>query len=156
MHTAELMAALDTVEDDHELVLQKMQALKQAVSGLLDLEHADVHAIVAQLRDSNAFFSTQFETHMQEEETTLFPLLERFAADGPALVARLRQEHAELRRRLEAFGNCLHVAVEVEDELPRMVLRDLLTDGWALWEMLDQHAHTETQGLRECIAISMR
>jgi hemerythrin-like domain-containing protein len=156
MHTAELMAALNTVEEDHELVLRKVQALKQAVSGLLDLDHADVQAVVAQLRDSNAFFSTQFETHMQEEETTLFPLLERYATDGPGLVARLRQEHAELRHKLEAFGNCLQVAVEVEDELPRMVLRDLLTDGWALWEMLDQHAHTETRAVSECIAISMR
>jgi hypothetical protein len=32
-----------------------------------------------------------------------------------------------------------------------VVLRDLLTYAWELWELLDRHAHAETQGIHECL-----
>jgi hypothetical protein len=155
MNAAELLAALSTVEKDHEMVLKKVRELKNAVSRLLDPDKADVPAVIAQLRDLNEYFALEFSEHSAEEETTLFPLLERHAPDGPALVARLRKDHREICLRREEFANCLTVALEVEDELPRMVVRDLLTDGWALWEMLDKHAHDETQAAHAVIALSM-
>jgi hemerythrin-like domain-containing protein len=151
MNAAELRAALNTVEQDHALALKKVQALKNAVSSLLDPDHADVQAVVEQLRDLNMYFAKEFSAHTAEEETTLFPLLERNAPGGRELVARLRQEHQDICRKREEFANCLGIAVEVGDEIPRMVLRDLLADGWLLWELLDKHAHTETQAVHRCV-----
>jgi hypothetical protein len=64
----------------------------------------------------------------------------------------LRREHAEIRRRCQELGNCLEVADDLENEFPRMVLRDLLTYGWELWELLDDHARTETRAVHRYLA----
>jgi hemerythrin-like domain-containing protein len=149
MSSAELGAVLNTVEQDHRLVLEKMRVLKDAVGCLLGPGAVDVRGVLDRLRQSNDYFAGQFEAHMQEEERALFPFLERQKPEGPALVARLRQEHAEIRRLREEFGKCLAVAFEIEDDPPKMVLRDVLAFGWELWELLDNHAHVETQAVHQ-------
>ena len=151
MNLTAFKAALDTVEQDHQLVLDKVQALKELVSGLLAPEDFDARQVLERLRDLEAFFATVLANHMDEEETTLFPLLEQYHDGGPALVTRLRGEHDEIRRLLAAFNNSLGVALDLQDGLPRAVLWDLLVDGWELWELLDKHAHAETESMRQCL-----
>src|SRR4051794_23450792 len=155
MDAATFRAALDTVEQDHHLVVDRMQALKEVMTALTS--PGDVGPqVFARLQELDRFFVTQFSTHLDEEEKTLFPLLEQFAPEGPALAARLRDEHAALRRAMEDFDNCLGVAAELQDRPPRVVLRDLLTYGWDLWDRLDQHAHAETQGIHACLRRRMK
>jgi hemerythrin-like domain-containing protein len=151
----ESLAALNTVEQDHQLVLDKMRALKETVSCLLEPGDTGPRRALDRLRDLNEYFATHFAAHLEEEEATLFPFLERCNPAGPELVARLRREHGEIRRKREEFGNCLEVASELEDDLPRQVLRDLLDYGWDLWEFLDHHAHLETQAVHQCIGRSL-
>ncbi len=150
MNATELMAALDTVEQDHQLILDKMTGLKAAVACLLE-PATNCHAALDRLRELNDFFATAFETHMQEEEVTLFPLLEKNGPDSVALVKHLLDQHAEIRGRLEEFDKCLHVADETEDNLQKMVVRDLVAFGWELWQTLDEHARLETQAVRGCM-----
>jgi hemerythrin-like domain-containing protein len=152
MNRAELMTALNTVEQDHRLVLDNVETLKETVSSLLEPDWADSQQILAKLQEINAYFATQFEAHLDEEETTLFPLLEQQKPEGPELVARLRLEHEQIRSKRKDFGNCLELAVELEEGLTKMVLRDLLIYGLDLWEMLDKHAHVETQAVHQCVA----
>jgi iron-sulfur cluster repair protein YtfE (RIC family) len=152
MNFAELMAAMNTVEEDHRLVLDRVQALKEAVSCLHDPRNVDCKRVLAKLRDLNTFFATQFVRHLEEEETTLFPFLERRNAENANLVGRLRLDHQEIRRRREEFSNCLDLAIELENGLTTMVLRDLCLYGFELWEILNNHAHAETQAVRECVA----
>jgi hypothetical protein len=150
MTAAELKTALDTVEQDHRLVLDKVQALKEAVYRLLE-PGAVPRRFLDRLREINEYFATHFAAHLEEEEATLFPFLERHTPDGPGLVGRLRLEHEEIRRKREDFGNCVDVALQLEDGLPGAVRRDLLTLGWDLWELLDKHAHVETRAVQECV-----
>jgi hemerythrin-like domain-containing protein len=152
MNATDLLPALSTVEQDHRLVLDKMRALKETASYLLDPGAIDPRQVRERLHKLHDFFTTQFTAHIEEEETTLFPLLEQHQPGGPELVARLRREHAEIRRRGEDLGNCLEVADELEDEFPRAVLRDLLAYGWDLWELLDDHARTETRAVHHYLA----
>ncbi len=154
MNTDEIMAALCTVEQDHQLVLDKMQALREAVSGLLE-PNTPARRTLDRLQELNRYFVTQLMTHLEEEEVTLFPLLERHKPEGPKLVIRLREEHTEIRRQLDEFGNCLEIALQLEDA-PRVVLRDLLSYGWDFLESLDNHAHVETQGVHLCFARSLQ
>jgi hemerythrin-like domain-containing protein len=151
MNASESMAALGTVEQDHRLVLDKVQALKEAIGFLVEPEGTDLRRALDRLKALERFFATQFAAHMEEEEQTLFPFLQRHDPDSSEVVAQLRREHADIRRQLEEFGNCLAVAGELEDELPRAVLRDLLADGWRLWEALDSHAHDETRAVHRCV-----
>jgi hypothetical protein len=83
-------------------------------------------------------------------------LLEQQKPDGAELVGRLRLEHEEIRHKREEFGNCLQVASDLEERLPRAVVRDLLIDGWDLWEILDKHAYVETQAVQQCVARYLR
>jgi hypothetical protein len=152
MGATEFLSAFTIVEQDHELVLTRMRALKETVSGLLDPEDAGLPRTLQRLRELHVFFGTQFESHMEEEEVGLFPLLEQGVQDGPELVARLQQEHEDLRRKCAELGNSLQVATDLEGAVPVMVLWDLMSYGWELWEALDNHAHAETQALYQCIA----
>jgi hemerythrin-like domain-containing protein len=152
MNTDEFLAAMNTVEKDHQLVLDKVQALRETVADVFDPANVDAQRVVNRFRDINNYFATQFTAHMEEEEMTLFPFLEEYKPGGRELVARLRQEHAEILRKREEFGNCVEFAAELEDGITRMVLRDLLAYGWELWEHLDRHAHTETRAVHECLA----
>jgi hypothetical protein len=155
MNAAEVMAALNTVEQDHQIVLDKAQALKETVGCLIDPAGLDPHRVLDRLRDISRYCGTQLEAHMEEEEVTLFPLLEGHHPEGPELVTRLRQEHAEIRRKREEFDNCLHVAGDLEDDLPERVLTDLLAYGWDLWEALDAHAHAEAQAVHRGLVRSL-
>jgi hemerythrin-like domain-containing protein len=154
-NAAAFQAVLDTVEQDHQLVLNKMQALKDAVCELLDLDTGDPGPVLDRLWDSNEYFATQFASHLAEEEAALFPLLERLHSEGPALVNRLRREHGEIRRKREELGNCLELAVELKEGLTPTVIRDVLTYGWELWALLDDHARLETQAVHQCLMQSL-
>jgi hypothetical protein len=151
MKASELLAALNTVEQDHRLVLHKVQALREAVECLLGPGDTDPRRFLGRLRELDGYFATHFAAHLEEEEATLFPLLERHTPGGAELVGRLRLEHEEIRRKREDFGNCVGVATDLEDGLPKAVRRDLLTLGWELWELLDAHAHVETQAVHGCV-----
>jgi hypothetical protein len=156
MTTADLITAFNTVEQDHRLVLDKVQALREAVTCLLDPEPENPTGVLDRLREVSACLATQFEAHMEEEESTLFPLLEQEKPEGADLVARLRQEHAEIRRRRAEFDDCLTVADGLEGGATRVVLMDLLIYGWDLWEYLDYHAHIETRAVHQCLAHAFR
>jgi hemerythrin-like domain-containing protein len=151
MDAAELLAALKTVEQDHHLVLERMQALVETVACLTDPANLEAKQVFGRLLELDNYFRTRFATHMGEEELTLFPLLERFSPDGTALVNRLREEHSTVRRKLDAFNRCLEAAIDRQDHPPRAVLRDLLIAGWELWELLDRHAHDETRAIHACM-----
>jgi hemerythrin-like domain-containing protein len=151
MNAATFVEALNTVEQDHHLVVDRVQVLQQLALALLEPEISDAPRLFARLRELNNYFATQFVTHLDEEETTLFPLLEQFEPEGPALAKRLRQEHEELRRRLGEFDSCLEIATELQDRPPRTVLEDLRAYTWDLWQLLDSHAHLETEGLHDCL-----
>jgi hemerythrin-like domain-containing protein len=153
--TNEIMAALNTVEQDHRLVLEKAQALNDIVSCVLDAADMDPHQALGRLREINKYFATEFESHLEEEETTLFPLLAKHTPGGSGLAACLRREHGELRRKRGEFENCLETAAELEDTLPKAVLRDLVVYGWEFWEALDNHAHAEARALHQYLARSL-
>ena len=84
MHIADFVAALNTLEQDHQLLLDRMQALKEMVGCLAEPESIDPPRVFGRLRELDKYFITQLTTHMDEEETTLFPLLEQFPPEGSA------------------------------------------------------------------------
>ncbi len=151
MNAAPSVAALNTVEEDHRLVLEKMRALREAISWLISSGGPGPRRALGRLREVHDYFATHFAAHLLEEETTLFPYLRKYLPDGPDLVAGLQAEHTEIRRKREEFGDCLDVAAELGDDLPRAVVNDLLSFGWELWDMLDHHAHAETYAVQRCL-----
>jgi hemerythrin-like domain-containing protein len=149
MDVTGVMAALNTVEQDHRLVLERMQTLKDSVDCLLYRTPEDARQALLQLREINKYFATEFTCHLEEEEQTLFPLLEQCNPEGREQVARLRTEHDTIRRACQELDDCLQVANELKDGLRKAVLRDVFLYGWRLWERLDDHAHLETQMIHQ-------
>lgn len=153
MNLDQFTAALKVVEDDHQLVLEKAQALRKVLRSLMETEDRHPHQVIAKLQDISDFLGTRLAGHLDEEETALFPFLEQSLPEGGALVARLRLDHAAILEKRQEFANCLEIAAELVDGgLTHAVLLDLLAFGLELWELLDAHAHSETQGIRQCIA----
>ncbi len=151
MNATEVLAALDTIEQDHRLVLERMQALKETVNCLMYQNATDIRQVLFKLREINKYFSTEFLCHSDDEDQTLFPLLEQSLPEGKSLVTRLRAEHDMIRRRCEEFDGSLQIALDLEDGLNRTVLRDVFIYGWRLWELLDDHARVETQAIQQCV-----
>lgn len=151
MNSINVMAALNTVEQDHRLVLDRIQALKNTVDWLTNRTPKDARQGLLQLRDINKYFATELICHLEEEEQTLFPLLEESNSQGRELVARLRTEHDAIRQRCQELDDSVQFAIELEDDLPRAVLRDVYFYGWRLWELLDAHAHVESQAIHQCL-----
>jgi hemerythrin-like domain-containing protein len=151
MNATGVIAALNTVEHDHRLVLDRIQALKDTVDWLMNRNVKDARQGLLQLREINKYFATEFACHLEEEEQTLFPLLEQWNAEGRELVAQLRTEHDTLRHRCQELDDSVQVAIELEDGLRKAVLRDVYIYGWRLWEGLDDHAQVETQAIHRCL-----
>jgi hemerythrin-like domain-containing protein len=116
----------------------------------------DARPALVQLREINKYFATELACHLEEEEQTLFPLLEQCKPEARAQVARLRTEHDTIRRACQELDDCLQVAIELEDGLRKAVLRDVFHYGWRLWALLDDHAHLETQAIHQCLESSLR
>jgi hemerythrin-like domain-containing protein len=151
MDVTGVLAALNTVEEDHRLVLERMQALQDSVDWLMHRTPEDARQALLQLREINKYFATEFTCHLEEEEQTLFSLLEQCNPEGREQVALLRMEHDTIRRGCQELQDCLQVAIELEDGLRNSVLRDVVFYGWRLWERLDDHAHLETQMIHQCL-----
>jgi hemerythrin-like domain-containing protein len=154
MNATKVLAALETIEQDHRLVLERMQALKETVSCLMYQKTEEIRQVLFKLREINKYFSTEFTCHSDQEEQTLFPLLEQVIPEGKSLVARLRTEHDTIRRRCEEFDDSLQVALDLEDGLNKTVLRDVFIYGWRLWELLDDHARSETHAIHQYVESS--
>ena len=115
MDVTGVLAALNTVEQDHRLVLERMQALKDSVEWLMHRTSEDARQTLLQLREINKYFATEFICHLEEEEQTLFPLVEQCNPEGREQVARLRTEHDTIRRGCQELDNCLQVDGGVQD-----------------------------------------
>jgi len=150
MKGPELVTALQIVEQDHQFVLNQIAALKDCLGVLLRPGEGDLHQVLQRFKEINDYLETNFTAHLLEEETTLFPFLDQLKPEGSSLVGRLRLEHEAIRGKRVEFANCLAIAFEVEDALPKMVVRDLLIDAWELWDLLDRHAHEETEAVQSC------
>jgi hypothetical protein len=146
------MAALKVVEDDHQLVLEKVQALGKALRCLSGAGDRQPNRVITILQGFNDFLAGRLASHLEEEERMLFPFLEGSFPEGSSLVARLRMDHRALLSKSQEFANCLEIAAELVDGgLTRAVVLDLVAFGLELWELLDAHAHNETQAIRQCL-----
>jgi hypothetical protein len=152
MNLNQFIAALKVVEDDHQLVVEKVQALRKALACLTETGQRQLRQLIAKLQNVHDFLGTRFASHLEEEERTLFPFLEQSLPDGASLVTRLKLDHTAIVGKRQEFANCLEIAAElVDDGLTRAVLLDLLAFGLELCELLDAHAHSETQAIRQCL-----
>jgi hemerythrin-like domain-containing protein len=153
MNLDQFMTALKILEDDHQLVLENLQALRNASHYLSEIGEPRTQKVAAMLRKANDYLGTRLTAHLSEDESFLFPFLEKAIPDGGTLVARLRSDHATILEKRQEFAHLLEVAAQLEnDGRSKAVLFDLLAMGFKQCELLDAHAHNETQAIRQCIA----
>jgi hemerythrin-like domain-containing protein len=151
MEISQLMSAMNMVETDHQLVVEKLQLLKDALGCLMDSER-NATSLVKRIYELSKVIASRFSTHVAQQEIRLLPFLVQNLPEEPGLVATLRNEHERIERKSAELSNCLKVALELEEKLPHAVLWDVMTYGWELWELLDGHAHRETAAIRRCFA----
>jgi hypothetical protein len=151
MEISQLMSAMNMVETDHQLVVEKLQLLKDALGCLMDSDRNPA-SVVKRIDELSKVIASRFSAHVAQQEIRLFPFLLQNLPEEPDLVAALRKEHEGIEQKSAELSNCLKLALELEEKLPHAVLWDVMTYGWDLWELLDGHAHRETAAIRRCFA----
>jgi hypothetical protein len=148
MEITQLMSAMNWIEDDHQLVVDKLRALQQAL-GCLREPGSDAARFLRRLQTFNQAIAARFSAHVAQQEVHVLPYLQNNLPDEPGLVATLREEHEKIKSKLGEWDSCLKVALQLES-VPHAVLLDILAYGWEVWELLDRHAHRETTALGRC------
>jgi hemerythrin-like domain-containing protein len=154
MDINKLMAVMNGVQEDHAQVLEKLQALREALASLAEPDRSP-QSVLRWLHEVNTSFGKRFAEHAAEEEKTLFPFLTENLPDEPNLVASLRQEHVQIRKKFADFASCMDVGEEV-DGPPRAILLDVLSFGWELLDLLDRHASSVTRAVQQCFSRFVR
>ncbi|MDP2730165.1 MAG: hemerythrin domain-containing protein [Dehalococcoidales bacterium] len=137
----------DILRQEHENVLQKLDALEGVISRLHEKD-----AIAAQLKDLASFFNTDFWTHFAKEEEALFPELEKFIPRDAGPVGVMLMEHDELRKTNTEIQRAIDEYFTGSDSLQAsaviqnhgnsfiMVLRDHINkENNILFMMADMH-----------------
>ncbi|MBI4284046.1 MAG: hemerythrin domain-containing protein [Chloroflexi bacterium] len=82
----------EILREEHENVLQKLEALENTV------KHLDGHdEFSVKLEELASFFATDFWVHFAKEEEALFPELETFIPRGGGPLDIMYMEHEDLR-----------------------------------------------------------
>ena len=90
---------------DHRRVLAQLDALEHGASGGRRRSPREVH-----LQDTLDMLGRQFATHMNAEDTVLYPALAEAFPESRATLAPLRMEHRELRLMLAALADAFALA----------------------------------------------
>ena len=80
------------LKEEHQNVLQKLDALKEVISRLDKKE-----TISAKLAELASFFKTDFWVHFAKEEEALFPEMEKFIPRDAGPIGVMLMEHEDLR-----------------------------------------------------------
>jgi hypothetical protein len=117
--------ALVPLSRDHHFALRHCLWLRRAAAGP-EPSHA---APVA--REFLAFHRTELTAHMEDEETVLFPAVERFDPEG---TSRLQREHREIHALAARLDDTLKTGQD-----PRALMSDVAS-------LLDDHIRYEERG----------
>ena len=146
------MAVLKTVEDEHQVLLEKVQALRTGLGSLRDARAFQSQQTIQTLQSLGSYFTTSLALHLHDDEQRLLPLLEQSGAEGVSLMEVVKKDHAAILAKLEVFADCLEVAAELDDgDLSRTALVDLTIFGTELCDLLDVHIRREMQAICDCL-----
>ncbi len=108
----------EILREEHEQVLQKLEALEEVISHLDRKE-----AISAKLEDLASFFKTDFWVHFTKEEEALFPEIEKFIPRDGGPIGMMLIEHEDLRNTNKEFQRAVDEYLGDSDsaEIKRMI-----------------------------------
>lgn len=115
---------------------------------LLDIQFDELlqRAATGDWRECDAIwdgFSRALGQHMADEERRLFPDFARIGPMAAKIVQQLREEHEELRSRLQSIGVAiqLHAArAEELQDLVRVLREHAAREGQSIYPWLDEQA----------------
>jgi hypothetical protein len=144
----DIQQSFRTVDEDHALLLGQMKALEDAISLLREDDRDDSHVlpVLAQLRH---YFLSDLLPHLLREETEFLPVVTRLVANGTSKAARVRDEHGQLRRRIEQFRTAYTLVSYVGPQARHELLWRLIHEARAIFAQLKIHAAFEFELTRE-------
>jgi hemerythrin-like domain-containing protein len=133
---------LETVREDHELVVEQLGVLEELESTLGGDGGPHLDRTLESLRAASRFFQTKLLPHLQEEEQGLFRLFRDCLPKGSTLVYELEAEHAQMRELCERLHEEVALLRHVKNRRAPVFsdLRDLCA---RIARLLEQHAERE-------------
>ncbi len=102
----------ELLKEEHEDVLQKLDALEEVISHLDKKE-----TISANLEELASFFKTDFWMHFTKEEEALFPEIEKFIPRDGGPTGMMLMEHEDLRNTNAEIQPAIGVYLRDSDDL---------------------------------------
>lgn len=102
----------EILREEHQNVLQKLDALEEVISHLDKKE-----TISAKLKELASFFKTDFWVHFTKEEEALFPEIERFIPRDSGPTGMMLIEHEDLRNTNTELQRTIEVYFRDDDNL---------------------------------------
>ena len=108
----------DILKEEHQNVLQKLDALEEVISHLDKKEE-----IWPKLKELASFFETDFWVHFTKEEEALFPEIEKFIPRDGGPTGMMLIEHEDLRNTNKEFQRAVDEYLGDSDsaEIKRMI-----------------------------------
>ncbi len=128
----------DILSQEHEAVLEKLNALEWCINHLDNKEDA------ADLRELTTFFGTDFWVHFDKEEKAFFPEFDNFMPHGVGPLAAMRDEHELLHNTEEMFAEAVAAYLRGDDSA--QTRQSILQYGTHFIGMLRSHI-TKENGL---------
>lgn len=128
-------ATLDPIAvllDEHVTALARFDALDRALTAVRPDDQASVAAALGEARATMHLLSTTLETHIEKEETPLFPLVRQRLPADDRLIEEMIAEHDQIRIRRDGLATVLrgvldgdHAEVRDQREAVRAVVGTL-------------------------------
>lgn len=126
----------DILREEHQGVLQKLDALEKVISHLDEKE-----VISAKLRELASFLKTDLWVHFTKEEEALFPEIEKFVPREGGPTGMMLIEHEDLRNTNAEFQPAVDVYLRDSDNLEAKGM--IRGHGSHFIEVLRQHIDKE-------------
>ncbi|MDP2731197.1 MAG: hemerythrin domain-containing protein [Dehalococcoidales bacterium] len=126
----------ELLKEEHQGVLQKLDALEDVINNLEHKEKAS-----ARLKELTSFFDTDFWVHFDKEGKALFPEFDNFMPRGAGPLAVMMDEHEVLRET----NVVVHEAVTryLDDDDSAAVIQVIRQNGTHFIEFLRNHIFKE-------------
>ena len=141
---------LDTFLQEHRLLRERLREWEAALHQATGTSYGQCQHAVSVLRDLCRLLENELRTHVREEETILYPLVEFRLPRLRGLVGELRQEHDVFRQAFDEFRREL-VHFNATGEL-----RHLLPLGRELVSLLRRHVDREERDLHPVVVEEFR
>lgn len=151
------LSIVSTLESEHGRALEKTDALSNTLTRLKYEGKPTFGKNIKEAREISDFFEKRLLKHMEFEEKTIFPFLEKHIPKLEPVIRYLFQEHSDFQEKLKVFSAALKSPPEkLNSPQAWQWMEKTIEAGTYLVYLFRQHTQAERKSLYEAIGELLR